>query len=87
MSETDIKADVTVDARGAACPGPLMDLIGKMKDVDAGTVVELLTGDEGSKNDVPEWVAEAGHELVDVVDVGEYWAIYVEKTYILTGSV
>jgi TusA-related sulfurtransferase len=80
MSETDIQADETVDARGAACPGPLMDLIGKIKDVETGTVVELLTGDEGSKNDVPEWVEEANHELLDIVDEGDYYAIYVKKT-------
>ena len=81
MSETDnIDADETVDARGSACPGPLMDLIGKIKDVDEGTVVALLTGDEGSKNDVPEWVEEANHELLDIVDEGEYYTIYVKKT-------
>ena len=80
MSETDIQADETVDAIGSACPGPLMDLIGKIKDVDEGTVVELLTGDEGSKNDVPEWVEEANHELLDIVDEGEYYSIYVKKT-------
>ncbi len=80
MSDTDIQADETVDARGSACPGPLMDLIGKIKDVEAGTVVELLTGDEGSKNDVPEWVEEASHELLDIVDEGEYYSIYVKKT-------
>jgi len=79
MSDT-IEADVTVDARGSACPGPLMDLIGKIKSVDEGAVVELLTGDEGSKNDVPEWVEEAGHELLDTVDEGDYYAIYVKKT-------
>ena len=80
MSDTDIQADETVDARGSACPGPLMDLIGKIKDVEDGTVVELLTGDEGSKNDVPEWVEEANHELVDIVDEGEYYSIFVKKT-------
>jgi len=80
MSDTDIEADETVDARGSACPGPLMDLIGKIKDVEVGTVVELLTGDEGSKNDVPEWVEEANHELLDIVDDGEYYSIYVKKT-------
>jgi tRNA 2-thiouridine synthesizing protein A len=80
MSESDYEADVTVDARGSACPGPLMDLIGKIKSVDEGTVVELLTGDEGSKNDVPEWVEEAGHDLLGTVDEGDYYAIYVKKT-------
>jgi len=79
MSDS-MEVDVTVDARGAACPGPLMDLIGKVKTVDAGSVVELRTEDDGSKKDVPEWVAKAGHELVDVVDEGEYYSIYVRTT-------
>ena len=80
MSESEFDADETVDARGAACPGPLMDLIGKIKKVEEGTVVALLTEDEGSKNDVPEWIEEAGHELIDIVDEGEYYSIYVKKT-------
>ncbi|MFB6114417.1 MAG: sulfurtransferase TusA family protein [Halodesulfurarchaeum sp.] len=80
MSESTIEADETVDARGSACPGPLMDLIGKIKKVEDGTVVELLTGDEGSKNDVPEWIEEAGHELLDIVDNGDYYSIFVKKT-------
>jgi TusA-related sulfurtransferase len=79
MSET-IQADVTIDARGATCPGPLMDLIGKMKTADVGTVIELQTSDNSSATDVPEWVDKAGHELVDVVDQGDYTSLYVEKT-------
>ena len=69
--------DATVDARGAGCPGPLMDLIGKVKTADEGTVIELQTTDAGSKDDVPEWLEKAGHELLDIVDRGEYWSIYV----------
>jgi TusA-related sulfurtransferase len=79
MSESEIEADVTIDSRGAGCPGPLMDLIGKVKSADAGTVIELQTSDEGSKDDVPEWLDKAGHELLDVVDRGDYWSIYVQK--------
>jgi TusA-related sulfurtransferase len=79
MSESEIEADVTIDSRGAGCPGPLMDLIGKVKSADAGTVIELQTSDEGSRDDVPEWLDKAGHELLDVVDRGDYWSIYVQK--------
>jgi len=78
MTET-ISPDVTIDARGAGCPGPLMDLIGKVKSVDAGTVVELQTSDRGSTTDVPEWVEKAGHDLLDTVEHDDYWSIYVEK--------
>lgn len=80
MSNEQISPDVTVDARGAACPGPLMDLIGKMKSVDVGTVVELQSDNEQSTTDVPEWVAEADHELLEITERDEYWSIYVTKT-------
>jgi len=79
MSE-EIQADVVVDSRGATCPGPLMDLIGKIKTADSGTVLELQTEDRGSKKDVPEWLDKAGHELLDVVDQGDYWSLYVRKS-------
>jgi TusA-related sulfurtransferase len=77
MSETQPEPDVTIDSRGSTCPGPLMDLIGKVKSADPDTVLELQTSDDGSKGDVPEWLDEAGHELIDVVDHGDYWSMYV----------
>ncbi|WP_158855212.1 sulfurtransferase TusA family protein [Halorhabdus sp. CUG00001] len=79
MSDTPTP-DIEIDSRGATCPGPLMDLIGKVKEVEAGTTIELLTSDEGSKNDVPEWLDEAGHELLTVEEIDDHWAIYVETT-------
>jgi TusA-related sulfurtransferase len=77
MSETEHTPDVTVDSRGATCPGPLMDLVGKVKGADPGTVIELRTSDSGSRSDVPEWLDEAGHELLDVVEHDDYWSVYV----------
>jgi TusA-related sulfurtransferase len=77
MSER-INPDVTVDSRGATCPGPLMDLIGKVKQADPGTVIELQTSDDSSKSDVPDWLDEAGHDLLDVVERDDYWSVYVE---------
>ena len=78
MSETAYDPDVTIDARGSTCPGPLMDLIGKVKEADPDTVIELQTSDSGSKGDIPEWLDEAGHEMLDTVDNGDYWSMYVE---------
>ncbi|WP_136717141.1 sulfurtransferase TusA family protein [Halorientalis salina] len=78
MSETEYDPDVTIDARGSTCPGPLMDLIGKVKEADPGTVIELQTSDSGSKGDVPEWLDEAGHDLLEVVEQDDYWSMYVE---------
>lgn len=64
MSVTQI--DRTIDARGMACPGPLMNLIGAIRQGTVGQVFEVLSSDEGSKTDIPAWIAKAKHEMVAV---------------------
>ncbi len=59
MSENKI-----IDARDTFCPGPLMELITYMKQANVGDTLELLSTDEGSAADVPEWVDKVGHEMV-----------------------
>jgi len=76
---TDIDPDDTVDARGAACPGPLMDLIGKIRSAEPGDVVLLLSDAEQSLTDVPEWAEEAGNELLAVDELDDHTEFYVEK--------
>jgi Predicted redox protein, regulator of disulfide bond formation len=80
VPQTDIEADATVDARGAACPGPLMDLIGKVRDVESGAVVRLLSDNEQSLGDVSEWTEEAGNDLLEVVEGDDHHEFYVEKS-------
>ncbi|OTF09316.1 sulfurtransferase TusA family protein [Halorubrum sp. SD612] len=76
---TDIGPEETVDARGAACPGPLMDLIGAIRSAESGDVVRLLSDSDGSLTDVPEWAGKAGNELLAVEELDEHNAFYVEK--------
>ena len=63
-------ADITrsIDARGMPCPGPLMSLIGAIREGSVGEVIEVLSSDEGSRTDIPAWVAKAGHEMVEVAE-------------------
>jgi len=79
MPDNDIEPDTTVDARGSACPGPLMDLIGELRGSDAGTVVELLSDNDQSLTDVPEWADEAGNEVLATEELDDHYAFYVEK--------
>lgn len=64
MSETTI--DQVIDARGMACPGPLLSLIGAIRQRQVGAVIEVWSSDQGSATDIPAWVAKARHELVAV---------------------
>ena len=58
--------DKSIDARGMACPGPLMNLIGAIRQGQVGQVFEVLSSDEGSRTDIPAWVAKAKQELIEV---------------------
>ena len=69
----------TIDARGAFCPGPLMELIAKLKLVQIGDEIEILSSDKGSANDIPEWVKKVHHEMVGVTQKDDYWSIVVRK--------
>jgi TusA-related sulfurtransferase len=64
MATTEITR--SIDARGMACPGPLMSLIGAIREGQVGDVIEVLSSDEGSKTDIPAWCAKAQHELIEV---------------------
>jgi tRNA 2-thiouridine synthesizing protein A len=68
-----------IDARGAFCPGPLMELIAALKLVDVGDEIEILSSDKGSAKDIPEWVAKVGHEMVGVTEEDGYDSIVVKK--------
>jgi TusA-related sulfurtransferase len=76
---TTLQIDKTIDARGMACPGPLMNLIGAIRPGQVGQVFEVLSSDEGSKTDIPAWVAKAKHELVEVIQDNGYTHFIVRK--------
>ena len=69
-----------IDARGMACPGPLMALIGAVREGQLGDVIEVLSSDEGSATDIPAWVAKARYELLEVVPEDGYARFVIRKT-------
>jgi tRNA 2-thiouridine synthesizing protein A len=76
----DMKIDKTIDARGSACPGPLMELIKAMKSENVGAVIELLSTEKGTSVDVPAWLKKVGHELIAMEVRGNYWSIIARKS-------
>jgi len=69
----------SIDARGMACPGPLMNLIGAIRQGQVGDLFEVLSSDAGSKTDIPAWVAKAKHELVEVREDNGFAHFIVRK--------
>ena len=76
---TTVNVTRSIDARGMPCPGPLMSLIGAIREGVVGDVIEVLSADAGSKTDIPAWVAKAGHELVGVVEDDGFVRFVIRK--------
>ncbi|WP_297055627.1 sulfurtransferase TusA family protein [Thermosulfurimonas sp.] len=74
-----LKADKVVDARGTACPGPLLEAKKAMAEVPPGGILEVLSSDEGTKDDLPIWAENAGHEFLGVIEEAGYWRLFVRK--------
>ncbi|MDA8416405.1 MAG: sulfurtransferase TusA family protein [Betaproteobacteria bacterium] len=68
-----------VDGRGSFCPGPLMELIVALKEVQVGDELEVLSTDKGSANDIPEWVRKVGHAYLSTTEQEGTWHIVVRK--------
>lgn len=69
-----------VDARGSACPVPVIELARAVEQADRGARVEVLSDDPTSKVDVPVWCRLRGHELIARADAeGGGWSFVVEK--------
>ena len=54
-------------------------IISNMKMAEVGDELELLSTDEGSAADIPEWVNKVGHEIVDSFTEEEVLHIVVKK--------
>ena len=82
MSKLDlstIKVSNTVDARGSACPGPLLEAkkgIGKVK---VGEILEIYSNDSGTRTDIPAWSNKVGHEYLGLIEADGYDKHFVTR--------
>jgi tRNA 2-thiouridine synthesizing protein A len=69
----------SVDARGTACPGPLLEAKKAIGTIGAGDVMEILSADEGTKLDIPKWCGKQGHEYLGFLEENGYFKVYMKK--------
>ncbi len=76
---TSVTVNKTVDARGTACPGPLLAAKKAIGEISSGEIMEILSSDEGTKQDVPKWATKKGHEYLGTVEESGFFKIYLKK--------
>ena len=83
MNQEELKSlqvDKVVDARGTACPGPLLEAKRAMVDIPPnGGILEVLSSDEGTNEDIPLWAKKVQHEYLGTIVEAGYWRIFVRR--------
>jgi tRNA 2-thiouridine synthesizing protein A len=74
-----LKVDKVVDARGVACPGPLLEAKRAVPSVPLHGVMDVISSDEGTTEDVPLWAKKVGHEYLGTVPDAGLWHVYVRR--------
>ena len=75
----NLKIAKQVDARGVAYPG-LLAARRAMASVPEGGVLEVLSPDEETNQNVPLWCKKVGYRHLGTIDGPGYWRIFIEKS-------
>jgi len=79
LDPTTIQAAKVVDARGSACPGPLLEAKKGIGTIKVGEVLEIWSGDPRTKEDIPKWAQKVGHEFIGSVIAEGYDRIFLKR--------
>ena len=74
-----IQSARVVDARGSACPGPLLEAKKGIGTISVGEILEIWSGDANTKNDIPKWCQKVGHEFIGSLEADGYDRLFIKR--------
>jgi tRNA 2-thiouridine synthesizing protein A len=74
-----MNADKVLDAKGLACPMPIVKTRKAIKEIESGQILEVQTTDKGAKSDLTAWAKTTGHELVESKEENDVFTFWIKK--------
>ncbi|HLA16892.1 MAG TPA: sulfurtransferase TusA family protein [Candidatus Limnocylindrales bacterium] len=71
--------DRQLDAKGLACPLPIVKTAQSMKEMVSGQLLEVLATDRGSVKDFAAWSKSTGNEIVEQTTDGGVFRFVLRK--------
>lgn len=68
-----------LDAKGLACPMPIVRTKKAMNELESGQVLEIHATDQGSKNDLTAWAQSSGHEMLEHKSEDGVFKFWIKK--------
>ncbi|MFT9600850.1 sulfurtransferase TusA family protein [Mesobacillus sp.] len=74
-----VKTNFTVDAKGLACPMPIVRTKKAINNLNPGEVLEVLATDKGSRADIQAWSKSSGNQYLGTIEEGDVLKHYIRK--------
>ena len=71
----------TLDARGMLCPLPVIRTQDRMRELAAGSLLEVLATDPGVLEDIPAWCRVHGHEVLGTKENDDMVRVVLRKVH------
>jgi tRNA 2-thiouridine synthesizing protein A len=74
-----MNADKFLDAKGLACPMPIVKTKKALNELESGQILEIHATDKGAKNDLAAWTKSTGNELMKTEEGNEVFKFWIKK--------
>lgn len=74
-----MQADKVLDAKGLACPMPIVKTKKAMDELTSGQILEIHATDKGSLNDLTAWSKSSGNELLQTAEEEGVLKFWIKK--------
>ncbi|GAA0427954.1 sulfurtransferase TusA family protein [Lentibacillus halophilus] len=74
-----MEAAKVLDAKGMACPMPVVKTKKAIDDIDSGEILEVHATDKGARSDLSAWAKSGGHELIDEAEEDDVLKFWIKK--------
>ncbi|MFS0672596.1 MULTISPECIES: sulfurtransferase TusA family protein [Ornithinibacillus] len=69
----------TLDAKGLACPMPIVKTKKAIDTINSGEVLEVVATDKGALSDIPAWAKSGGHNVLEQKTEDNVLYFYIQK--------
>ncbi|MCA1030733.1 sulfurtransferase TusA family protein [Bacillus timonensis] len=74
-----VTVNKVLDAKGLACPMPIVKTKKEMTQLESGQVMEIQATDKGSTADIKAWAQSTGNQYLGTVEEGDVLKHYLRK--------
>jgi tRNA 2-thiouridine synthesizing protein A len=75
-----MKPNMIIDTRGLFCPIPVIKTSEALKNIEGGTLVEVISDDPAIEFDMPAWCESTGHTIVLMTREGTSFRYIIKKS-------